>query len=69
MVSGDGKALLTFGIAPLVNALFTKPGVMPLRHPPNCAPPEELESRAFIKSPEADVWAFGMTALVHRQTS
>ncbi|KIM64459.1 hypothetical protein SCLCIDRAFT_632160 [Scleroderma citrinum Foug A] len=62
MVSEDGQALLTFGVAALINALFL-PAAMSLRRPANWASPEELESGKFVKAPEADVWAFGMTAL------
>lgn len=63
MVSEDGQALLIFGVAALINALFL-PAAMSLRRPANWASPEELESGKFVKAPEADVWAFGMTALV-----
>jgi len=63
MVSEDGQALLTFGVATLVNALF-RPSAMSLGCPANWTSPEELETGQFVKTPEADVWAFGMTALV-----
>jgi len=65
MVSEDGQALLSFGITTLVHALF-QPGAN-LESPgraPNWVSPEELESGVFVKTPEADVWAFGMIALV-----
>ena len=65
MVSEDGQALLTFGITPLLHALF-QPGanLESLGRAPNWVSPEELESGVFEKTPEADVWAFGMVALV-----
>ena len=63
MVSEDSQALLTFGVATLVNALF-QPAAISLQRPTNWTSPEELESGQFVKTPEADVWAFGMTALV-----
>lgn len=56
LISQSGQALLTdFGLSELLGSSFNPRLV-------NWTPPEHLDD--FKGSPEGDVWAFGMTALV-----
>ncbi|KAG6332874.1 hypothetical protein ID866_6209 [Astraeus odoratus] len=58
-VSGDGRALLSFGITSFVDSAFSAV----ITWAPNRVAPEKLELADLSRTPEADIWAFGMTVL------
>jgi len=63
VISEDGRALLLdFGFSSLINSSFTLTISAPLKDILNWVAPEILDNG--YGSAEADVWAFGMTALV-----
>ncbi|KAI6114183.1 kinase-like domain-containing protein [Pisolithus sp. B1] len=65
LISKDGRALLTdYGLSPLVDTSFSMTAAAPIRPTVRWLAPEQIDSYGKVTS-QADVWAFGMTALVH----
>lgn len=63
LISKDGRALLTdYGLSPLVDTSFSMTAAAPIRPTVRWLAPEQIDSYGKVTS-QADVWAFGMTAL------
>ncbi|KAG6331486.1 hypothetical protein ID866_7600 [Astraeus odoratus] len=61
-ISGDGRALLSFGVLSFSRSFFGAVTSPPMRTV-NWSAPELLNSESLIRTPEVDIWAFGMTVL------
>lgn len=63
LVSKDGRALLTdYGLSPLVDASFSMTAAAPIRPTVRWLAPEQIDGYGKVTT-QADVWAFGITAL------
>ncbi|KAG6333274.1 hypothetical protein ID866_5816 [Astraeus odoratus] len=68
MVSEEGHALLAdYGLSSLIESSFDMTAAAPIRPTVRWMAPEQIHNNGKVTAP-ADVWAFGMTALVRLES-